>query len=56
MLKCFPGTCTDIFLEGAPSKFERGARENVIALHLDFISLHLVGTLCSRGGALITHV
>ena len=35
------GTCTDIFLGGATSKFARGARENFIALHLDFIALHL---------------
>ena len=35
------GACTDIFLGGATSKFARGARENFIALHLDFIALHL---------------
>ena len=36
-----PGAWTDIFLGGATSKFARGARENFIALHLDFIALHL---------------
>ena len=35
------GAWTDIFLGGATSKFARGARENFIALHLDFIALHL---------------
>ena len=31
----------DIFLGGATFTFARGARENFIALHLDFIALHL---------------
>ena len=37
----YTGAWTDIFLGGATSKFARGARENFIALHLDFIALHL---------------
>ena len=41
VLISWSGTCTDIFLGGATSKFARGARENFTALHLDFIALHL---------------
>ena len=41
ILQVHTGAWTDIFLGGATSKFARGARENFIALHLDFIALHL---------------
>ena len=36
------GTCTDIFLDGAPSKFARRAHKNFIALHLDFVAYYAV--------------